>query len=102
MYCHYSEGSTRSSADQPAWIFDTIKTSPKTNADLEKINDGMGERKLNSPKFGRPERQLSKSLKRLVPVLQAVSVAYFMFIFVQYAFHAFKTRETRTLNSSCF
>ena len=72
-----SEGSTRSSSDQPAWIFDTIKTSPKTNADLEKLHDNINERKLNSPKVGRPERQLSKSLRRLVPVLHVVSISIF-------------------------
>lgn len=71
-----SEGSTRSSSDQPAWIFDTIKTSPKTNTDLEKLNDSMNDRKLNSPKVGRPERQLSKSLRRLVPVLHVLKVKH--------------------------
>ena len=74
-----SEGSTRSSSDQPAWIFDTIKTSPKTNTDLEKLNDSMNDRKLNSPKVGRPERQLSKSLRRLVPVLHVVSIFIFSY-----------------------
>lgn len=71
-----SEGTTRSQNDQPAWIFDTIKTSPKTSVDIEKINDGLTDRGMNSPKFGRPERQLSKSLKRLAPVLQALKVKH--------------------------
>ena len=40
------------------------------------MNDDRG---MNSPKTGRPERQLSKSLKKLLPVLDAV--CFFLFVF---------------------
>lgn len=65
-------GSNQSTTDHPAWIFDTIKSSPKSNPDIEKLKDG-----INSPKISsRPERQLSKSLKKLIPVLNALKVKH--------------------------
>eukprot|EP00112_Aurelia_sp_Birch-Aquarium-sp1_P011246 Seg2365.5 transcript_id=Seg2365.5/GoldUCD/mRNA.D3Y31 product="Serine/threonine-protein kinase 25" protein_id=Seg2365.5/GoldUCD/D3Y31 len=71
-----SEGTSRSEANQPTWIFDTIKSSPKSNQEIDKINDSINDRGMNSPKSFRPQQQLSKSLKKLIPVLDALKVKH--------------------------
>eukprot|EP00794_Sanderia_malayensis_P010978 gene10978-12141_t len=71
--CHFDN---HPQIEHPSWVFDTIKSSPKSNQETDKINDGLNDNAVNSPKTVRPERQLSKSLKQLVPVLDALKVKH--------------------------
>ena len=63
----------------PDWSF-TIKSANdiKPSPEIEKIqDDDVGQRGMNSPKVGRPERPpSSKSLKLLAPVLAEVQCLF--------------------------